>query len=140
MPVVKCPLDGWLFATEDVDAAVAASLLILHNNVHLNENSKSSKQKPPKIDRPQVGKDCNEETWNTFMQKWKMFKESTELSDAETLRQLFQCCDEDLGNDLLKGHSHALESDEEGLLRIIKPGGSFHALRRSKNVLIRKRL
>jgi len=61
MPVINCPLEGCTYATPDVDAAIAASLLIIHNNVHLNGNAGSSKQKPPKIDRPHVGKDCNEE-------------------------------------------------------------------------------
>lgn len=120
MPVINCPLDGCSFATEDVDAAIAASLLILHNNVHLNENAKCSKQKPPKIDRPHIGKDCTEEVWNTFTQKWTMFKESTELSSAETLRQLFQCCDDELGDALLKGHSQAINSNEEELMKTIK--------------------
>ena len=71
MPVIKCPLDGCSYAAQDVDASVAASLLILHNNVHINENSRRVKQKPPKIDRPRIGKESSEEAWNTFVTKWK---------------------------------------------------------------------
>ena len=52
MPVIKCPLESCTYKTPDVDAAVAASLLIIHNNVHINANS--SKQKPPKMDRPRI--------------------------------------------------------------------------------------
>ena len=50
MPVIKCPLESCTYETPDFDASVAASLLIIHNNVHINANS--SKPKPPKIDRP----------------------------------------------------------------------------------------
>ena len=37
MPLINCPLDNCIYATPDVDAAVAASLLKLRNNVHINE-------------------------------------------------------------------------------------------------------
>ena len=88
--------------------------------MHINENTRSAKQKPPKIDRPQIGKDSSEEVWNTFLTRWTMFKDSTQLSDSETLRQLFQCCDEELGDAILKGHSDAVKSSETELMRIIK--------------------
>ena len=67
MPVIKCPLESCTYETPDVDASVVASLLIIHNNVHINANF--SKPKPPKMDRPRIWTDCNEEGWNTFVQK-----------------------------------------------------------------------
>ena len=48
--VIICFLDNYTYATPDVDATVAASLLILHNNVHINANASSSKPKPPNMD------------------------------------------------------------------------------------------
>ena len=59
MSVIKCPLESCTYETPDVDASVAASLLIIHNNVHINANS--SKPKPQKMDRPRIWRDCNEE-------------------------------------------------------------------------------
>ena len=47
---------------------LANSLLIIHNNVHIIASS--SKLKPPKVDRFGIGRDCNEESWNAFVQKW----------------------------------------------------------------------
>lgn len=120
MPVIHCPLEGCAFATQDVDASIAASLLIIHNNVHINENARSTKQRPPKIDRPRIGKESSEEVWNMFVTKWTMFKESTQLSDEETLRQLFQCCEEELGDAILKGQSNVVKTSEEELLAVIK--------------------
>ena len=75
MPVIKCPLESCTYETPDVDASVAASLLIIHNNVHINASS--SKPKPPKMNRLRMGTDCNEEGWKIFVQKWSMFKDST---------------------------------------------------------------
>ena len=52
--------------------------------------------------RPRIGRDCNEEVWNTFLQKWTMFVDITEISESEKLHQLYQCCGEDLGDAILK--------------------------------------
>ena len=67
MPVIKCPLESCTYETPDVDASVAATLLIIHNNVHINASY--SKPKPPKMDCPPIGRDCIEEVWNTFFAK-----------------------------------------------------------------------
>ena len=118
MPVNKCPLESCTYETPDVDASVAASLPIIHNNVHINASY--SKPNPPKMDRPRIGRDCNEDVWNTFLQKWTMFKDSTEMSESEKRRQLFQCCDEDLGDAILKGHADVVNLSERELLSMIK--------------------
>ena len=102
MPVIECPLQSCTYKTPDVDASVAASLLIIHNNVHINANS--SKLKPPKMDRPRIGRDCSEEGWNIFRQKWTTFKDSMDLTEVEKSRQLYQCCEEDLGDAILRKH------------------------------------
>ena len=88
MLVIKCPLESCTYETPDVDASVATSLLIIHNNVYINANS--SKPKPPKMNRSQKERDCNEEGWNIIMQKWIIFKESMELTELEKRRH--QCC------------------------------------------------
>ena len=100
MPVIKCFLESYTYKSPDVDASVAASLLNIHNNVHINANS--SKPKPLKVDLPRIGRDCNEERWNIFMQKWIIFKDSMEMTEVEKRRQLYQCCEEDLGDAILK--------------------------------------
>ena len=37
-----------------------------------------------------------------FLQKLTMFKDSTNMSEPKKHHQLYQCCDEDLGNAILK--------------------------------------
>ena len=118
MPVIECPLQSCTYKTPDVDASVAASLLIIHNNVHINANS--SKLKPPKMDRPRIGRDCSEEGWNIFRQKWTIFKDSMELTEVEKSRQLYQCCEEDLGDAILRGHGDIVNLNEQELLKMIK--------------------
>ena len=66
--------------TEDVDAAIAAALLVIHNNVHVStpiNASAATRQRAPKIERPRISTGSSEETWNTFTTRWSMFKGST---------------------------------------------------------------
>ena len=101
MPVIKCFLESYTYKSPDVDASVAASLLNIHNNVHINA---SSKPKPPKMNRPKIGRNCNEEGCSIFVQKWTIFKVSMEMTEVEKRRQLYLCCEEDLvlGDTILK--------------------------------------
>lgn len=123
MPSIHCPIAGCAYVTGDVDAAIAAALLMVHNNVHTTPTAVAapSKQKAPKIQRPSISRGGNEETWNTFNARWRLFKEGTSLSPAEVSQQLFECCDEELGNDLLKNNStNIIRSTESDLLAMIK--------------------
>ena len=72
------------------------------------------------MNRTRIGRDCNEEGWNIFVQKWLMFKDSTEIREAEKRRQLYQCCEEDLGHANLKGHTDIVSLSEQELLGMIK--------------------
>ena len=118
MPIIACPVSSCEYKTEDVEANVAVALLTLHNHEHVAHTGK--KQKPPKIDRPKIGKESSEETWNMFHTKWTMFMQSTDMSTEETVQQLFNCCEEDLGNDILRGHPDCISGTLEDLLDVIK--------------------
>ena len=120
MPEIQCPIPGCEYVTADVDASVAASLLLIHNNVHLAGSSSSQKQKPPKIDRPKISKGISEEAWNVFISRWDMFKDGTALAGKETIQQLFQCCDEDLSEDILRCNKDCTSGTEKQLLAAIK--------------------
>ena len=72
MPVIQCPINGCDYETTDVEAAVAETLLIIHNNVHTTGLQPiTNKQRPPKLDRPKITKGSSEETWNTFQTRCK---------------------------------------------------------------------
>ena len=118
MPEYDCPIVGCTFRTADVASAVAANLLLIHNNEHTSHGA--LKQKPPKIDRPQIAKGCSEEVWRAFDTRWKLFKDGTQLTPQEANRQLFQCCEEDLGNDLLRSYPAILDGTEVLLLQAVK--------------------
>ena len=116
MPVIACPINGCAYVTDDVDAAIAAALLTVHNNVHMNApHHATSKQKAPKIQRPCITKGSTEEQWNAFIARWGMFKQGTSLAAAEICQQLFSCCDEELGNDLIRQNNANLHDKSKFL-------------------------
>ena len=52
--------------------------------------------------------------------RWDLFKAVTQLTVAETTQQLFQCCEEALGNDLLRGDPDIISQPEANVLQAIK--------------------
>jgi len=49
-----------------------------------------------------------------------MFRQGTALNRTEVCQQLFSCCDDELGNDLLRNNTNILRSAEQDLLTDIK--------------------
>ena len=47
--MINCPLDNCTYSTPDIDSGVAAFLLNLYNNIHINVNASSSKPKSSKM-------------------------------------------------------------------------------------------
>ena len=70
--------------------------------------------------RPKISTGSSEETWNTFNTRWTMFKRGIALTAINTVQQLFQCCDDDLGDAILRGNPTAAEGTESQLLAAIK--------------------
>ena len=126
MPVIPCSYEGCDYQTEDVDGAALALLLEIHKLSHANATpappaaARETRQRPPKIALPKISEGSSEETWNSWHTRWGMFKRGTVLSEDEKVQQLFQCCDESLGDAILRGHPDAVTGDEDSLLAVIK--------------------
>ena len=107
MPIIHCPITDCDYVTEDVEAALAAALLILHNNAHTSAPpavaTTNNKQRAPKIERPRLSAGSSQETWNAFITRWGMFTRGTMLSADERVQHLFQCCAEELDDAILQG-------------------------------------
>ena len=125
MAIFNCSMDGCEFKTDHVEGSVAAVMLTIHNNVHIamptsGTSDVATRHRAPKIERPKISTGSSEETWNTFVKRWTMFQRSTGLTGAESVEQLFHCCDEDLGDSILKGHPDAVTGTEDNMLNVIK--------------------
>ena len=122
MPAIAFPINECEYVTDDVDAAVAAALLMVHVHVHAVNAPKqvAPKQRAPKIQRPTIIKSSTEENRNSFPARWGMFKHGTIFAVTEICQQLFSCCDDELGNDILRQNNDILQSTEQVLMDTIK--------------------
>ena len=120
MPVIQCPINGCDYETTDVEAAVAAALLITHNVHTTGLQPTTNKQRPPKLDRPKITKGSSEETWNTFQTRWQMFRSGTQITAEEAVQHLFQCCEDSLGDEILQNHKDAVTGTEDNLMKVVK--------------------
>ena len=96
-----------------------------HNSIHSGaSNRAATKQKVPKIDRPELKQDISNEEWQSF--EWRRFKRCTEMSRSEVPDQLFQCCERSLARLLLKEDPNIIESGEDALLDAMQKMAVLH--------------
>ena len=121
MPVINCPITTCAYTTDDVEAIIAAAQLNIHALTHQpGANTAVSKQKPPKIGRPTVSRGTTEEEWHTFLKRWDLFKQGTDIPPGQLTTQLWQCCNRDLEDDLFKDIDNVSAVAENTLLAAIK--------------------
>ena len=125
MPKIKCPACD--YETQDLDEAFAAALntqLSAHIQARHAQNAQQQvnpQQRKLHLDPPKVGVDCNPEQWSSFERQWKMFKAAMAIHADTINTALFNCCSEDLRNDILRDIKADLSTmTEDDLLKAIK--------------------
>lgn len=105
MTVLKCPIPGCEFATDDVEVVGAAAILNLHSHVH---NAPVRVPAPgiraPKLERPKVKQNSTTEEWNAFLRRWDTFVIGASIPAAAASAQLLECTTEGLGNIILRAN------------------------------------
>ena len=124
---IKCQFTGCDYEAQHASEAVAIAMLTSHNIVHQSSTSAVvTKQKVPRIDRPELKQDINEEEWYSFEAEWRRFKRCADIPMAEVADQLFQCCDRPLSRLLLKENPDIIEAGEEALMAAMKKMAVIH--------------
>lgn len=65
MPKIKCPITECEYETADLDAAIVASLLTVHSNVHSSNNVPAAKTEKDK--RPSISAAGSSDEWSYFI-------------------------------------------------------------------------
>ena len=123
---IKCQFTGCDWAAEHASEAVAIAILTSHSQNHRGNPAAATKQKTPKIERPEVKQDISDEEWQSFESEWTRFKRCTEMSAEEVADQLFQCCDRPLKRLLIKENPEIIEEGEDALMGAIKQMAVLH--------------
>ena len=131
MVQVSCTKQGCGWTSADREATLAVLLAAELNNhtavdhappapAVAGSNNADTGRKAPAIERPKIAAGGTEETWAMFTKKWSMFKAGSKIPDAQLNNQLFQCCVDSLGDDLLRGLTDIATVSEDELLAAIK--------------------
>lgn len=125
MLAINCPI-GYEYITEDVDSILSAAQLNTHTFAHQQgENvTVSIKQKPLKNERPALSRISTEEEWHTFLRRWDLFKQGTNIPRGQISNQLWQCFYEDFEDDLFHDITNVSDTDQHALLAVISTAAS----------------
>ena len=125
MLAINCPI-GYEYITEDVDSILSAAQLNTHTFAHQQgENvTVSIKQKPLKNERPALSRISTEEEWHTFLRRWDLFKQGTNIPRGQISNQLWQCFYEYFEDDLFQDITNVSDTDQHALLAVISTAAS----------------
>ena len=72
---IECQVNGCDWSIEHVSEAVAITFLVSQSqNYKETHSNTATKQKTPKIDRPEIKQDISDEEWQSFETEWFRFK------------------------------------------------------------------
>ena len=118
---VQCPAEGCNFETGAYAATVVAAILNGHvADKHQQQQAQVAVPKAPKVDRPSLTDDLDEEQWNVFHQSWNIFVQANRIGDNDIAVQLFSCCSNTLKAKLTSIHPDFLTKQPRELLPLLK--------------------
>ena len=126
MPRIACPIENCAYVTDDVEAVIAASLIQVHGSTHTAPApagaaaALATRPKGPKLERPSINMGVELETWNSFVRRWRAFKDGSGINDNGATYQLIHCADELLSDTILKADPGITERDADHVLRTMK--------------------
>ena len=82
---IPCQFAGCDYTAENASEAVAIAMFTSHTASHQQTSTPAptTKQRMPKIDRPELKQDTTDEDWLTFEAEWKRFKRCTHITPDE---------------------------------------------------------
>ena len=121
MVVIKCPIDGCQFQTEDQPIEIITKLLDLHTIQHQqNQVARPISRNAPKLTRPLIDIGVNQESWLSFTRRWETYRFGSGIDDSIAAIQLFQCASEQLGDLLLKSDPKLMLRTETQVLALME--------------------
>ena len=124
MHILQCPFNGCSSTTENESEAMAIALFNAHVSTHTAATPQPSQRtgasKSEKIIRPKVSQGMLEESWNSFLIQWRIYKLSAVLTDEESKLQLIYCCDQDLLEHILRSDPDITSKNEADQLKSIR--------------------
>lgn len=117
---IPCQFPECTYTATHADKDVAIALFQSHNLSHQASQNTAGNHKLPKVERPVLKQDVNDEDWCAFLSEWERFKKRTNMNVAEINDQLLECCERNLRRLVIKEDPHVFDEPEADLLVAIK--------------------
>ena len=125
--VLKCQFTGCNFSATNDDKDLMLAIFGSHQKNHeLNGKSASGASQRNEVsrvqrsERPKIQSGGSEESWNTFVTRWKNYKKTCGIHETLVTGELFECCTTELGDDIIRENRQLLDGSEKDLLAAIK--------------------
>ena len=121
MTRLVCPHDGCEDVTEDDDKDIAIALFNAHVSTHaMTGRVTAATSKSEKLQRPKILQGMLEESWNSFLIQWDIYRDGSGLSPADQPRQLLHTCDQDLLEFVLRSNPDIVNKSVDEIMAAIK--------------------
>ena len=119
---LHCEVESCDFEAANDDKDIMLAQYASHQRNHENGATpiRAGTSRAAKVERPKIGMGSSEESWNTFLSRWSNYKRTAAIPVSLAAGELFECCESDLGDDVIKQNSALLEGNETPLLEAIK--------------------
>ena len=117
---IQCPAEGCDFETGAYAASIVAAILNAHTVDRHQQQARAAPPRPPKVDRPSLTDDLDEEQWNVFQQSWNIFMHANRVADQDKAYQLYSCCSNTLKAKITSVHQDFLTKAPQDLIPLLK--------------------
>ena len=121
---LRCEVESCNFEAASDDKDIMLAQYVSHQRNHetgrMTPMNRAETSRAAKAERPKIGSGSSEESWNTFLSRWSNYKRTAAIPESLAAGELFECCETDLGDDIIKQNSALLEGNEQPLLEAIK--------------------
>ena len=119
---LKCKFTGCIFTAIHDDKDIMLAQFGSHQKNHeaTAVPSRVETSRVPKTERPKICSGSSEETSEMFLTRWKNYKKTSVVAVSVATGEHFECCDIELGDDIIKRNKALLEGTEQAVLTAIK--------------------
>ena len=125
MVILRCPIESCTFATDDLEAVGASTVLQIHGYTHNSPQAPVPVATPtvhrgPKLIRPIIKLNCTNEEWNAFYRRWETYRTGSNIPDECASGQLLECTSTELGDIVLPAHPNFTRKPIEEAVALLK--------------------
>ena len=125
MVKLECPFPSFSESVDNSDKEIAIALFNAHVGTHTVASrstavGSSVSSRSEKLPRPKLAQGMLEESWNSFLVLWSLYKTGAGLSASDCSLQLIYCCDQELTEQVIRADPEIMKKSEDEQLEAIR--------------------